>query len=331
MDKNQVLSSISQLVTQNLLSKEELLKAYEKGQENKPHDVLNRKIGVAESMYYIGGLIVFIGIAVLIFQNWESLNTFTRIGATLGSGIAAYIVGVLLGTNKNTDPVGYAFHLISALVTPLGLFISLDAAGADPGTPGYLSLIFGTLFVCYLISYLLLNKLIFIIFTIIFGAIFYFTFTNYLFSSNPIIWQWHFNEYRVLALGIAFILLGFSFTGTDKKGLSETLYSAGTLGILGSVFALGGWTPNQNIFWEIIFPGLALGSIFSTFYFNSRSFMLWGTLFLMAYILKITAEYFANSLGWPLALVLAGLSLIVIGFLAFKLNSTFNHPTTSAN
>ena len=331
MDKNQILSSISQLVAQNLLTKEEVIKAYEKGQENKPHDVLNRKIGVAESMYYIGGLIVFIGIAVLVFQNWESLNSFTRILVTLGSGIAAYITGVLLGTNKNTDPVGYAFHLISALVTPLGLFITFDAAGAEPYTAGYMSLIFGTLFLCHLFSYLLLKKLIFIIFTIIFGGFLYFTFTNFLLSSSPLVWEWHFTEYRVLLLAIAFIFLGFSFANTDKKGLSGFLYGFGILGILSSTFALGGWTPNQNIFWEIIFPGLAFGSIFSTFYFNSRSFMIWGTLFLMAYILKITGEYFAGSLGWPFSLVLAGLSLIGIGYMAFRLNTKYSSPGGSLN
>ncbi len=320
MDKNQILLQVKTLVSANLLTKDELLKAYDEAQENKPRDVLNIKIGVAESLYYIGGLIVFIGIVVLVFQNWESLDTFMRIFVTLGSGIAAFVVGLLLGLNKDTDPVGYAFHLIAALILPLGIFISFDAAGIEPYSAGYMTIIFSILFFTYLASFFLLKKLIFIIFTIIFGSFLYFTLTNFILGSSPLVTDWSFNEYRVLVLGISYILLGYAFSKTDMKGFSGALYGFGVLGVLASTFALGGWSPKQNYMWEALFPGIALGSVFATFYFNSRAFILWGTLFLMIYILKITGEYFTDSLGWPLALVIAGLSLIGIGFMAFKLN-----------
>lgn len=331
MDKSQVLDQVKQLAGQNLLTKQELLNAFQSGEEDKPHDVLNKKIGVAESLYYIGGLIVFIGIAVLIFQNWESLNTFTRILVTLGSGIAFYVTGVLLGMNKDTDSVGYAFHLISAMVTPLGISIAFDAAGIAPYTSGYLSIIFGTMFFTYLLSYFLLKKILFIIFIVIFGSFLYFSFINFILGTSPMLVDMQFNEYRVLLLGISYILLGFSFSNTDKRGLSGFLFGFGVLGILASTFALGGWSPSQNVFWELAFPGIALGSIFSSFYFNDRSFILWGTVFLMFYILKITAQYFTNSIGWPLSLIIAGLALIAIGFMAFSLNKKFKtvQPTSA--
>lgn len=35
----------------------------------------------------------------------------------------------------------------------------------------------------------------------------------------------------------------------------------------------------------------------------------------MGYILKITSEYFADSLGWPLALMIAGFGMIGVGYL----------------
>lgn len=183
-----------------------------------------------------------------------------------------------------------------------------------------MTIIFSILFFTYLASFFLLKKLIFIIFTIIFGSFLYFTLTNFILGSSPLVTDWSFNEYRVLVLGISYILLGYAFSKTDMKGFSGALYGFGVLGVLASTFALGGWSPKQNYMWEALFPGIALGSVFATFYFNSRAFILWGTLFLMIYILKITGEYFTDSLGWPLALVIAGLSLIGIGFMAFKLN-----------
>ena len=71
----------------------------------------------------------------------------------------------------------------------------------------------------------------------------------------------------------------------------------------------------QNVFWELIFPGLALATLFVSVPLKAKSFLTFGALFLMSYILKITAEYFTSGLGWPLALVLAGLMLIAVGYL----------------
>jgi hypothetical protein len=63
--------------------------------------------------------------------------------------------------------------------------------------------------------------------------------------------------------------------------------------------------------------------ILLSIWLKSKSFLVFGALFLMIYILKITSEYFTNSLGWPLALVLAGLLLIGIGALSVWLNKRY--------
>ena len=48
-----------------------------------------------------------------------------------------------------------------------------------------------------------------------------------------------------------------------------------------------------------------------------------GSLYLMGYIMKITAEYFSDSLGWPVSLVLVGFALIAIGYATFMMNQRF--------
>jgi len=50
---------------------------------------------------------------------------------------------------------------------------------------------------------------------------------------------------------------------------------------------------------------------------------MWGTIFLMAYILKITSEYFSTGLGWPIALVIAGLAMIGVGFMSFSIKKKY--------
>ena len=44
---------------------------------------------------------------------------------------------------------------------------------------------------------------------------------------------------------------------------------------------------------------------------------------LMAYILKITSEYFSSGLGWPLALILAGLAMIGVGYMSISIKKKY--------
>ncbi|MBI2334817.1 hypothetical protein HYU96_03360 [Candidatus Daviesbacteria bacterium] len=323
MDKNQILQLIKTASSQKLISREELEVAYEEGMDIKRDYATTHHLSIIEVLYYIGGFIVFLGIAILIFQNWFTLNTFARLLATLGAGIAAYIVGVVFGRSKKLDPVGQAFHLIAALVMPIGLFVLLDTLNLKISSSANQTLLSAILFLAYIVSYFIYKKTIFIIFSIIFGTWLFFAFTNFLIGNNPLLKSFKLNEYKVLLTGLTYALLGYFFSKTENKRLSSPLYGFGVLGFLGAALALGGWSPQQNIFWELVFPGIVFGVIFLSVYLRSTSFLTFGTIYLMAYILKITSEYFSKSLGWPLSLVLAGLGLILIGFVAFNIHKKY--------
>ena len=91
MDKQQLLSELNQMVQAGQISQTEVLSAFQglEGEER-------RHVNLSQVMYYIGATIVFLGICVLVFQNWENFNSATKIVVTLGSAIAAYLVGVVL-------------------------------------------------------------------------------------------------------------------------------------------------------------------------------------------------------------------------------------------
>ncbi|MDD5584879.1 MAG: hypothetical protein PHV55_07490, partial [Candidatus Omnitrophica bacterium] len=181
----------------------------------------------------------------------------------------------------------------------------------------------GILFIAYGLSYLVFKKNIFTIFNIIFGTWLFFSLTDLFVGKSSYLPLRHFNEYRVLATGLSYMLLGYHFSRVQRNVLSKWLYAIGTLGFLGAALALGGWTPKQNIFWEMLFPGLCFGIIFLSIYLKSKSFLVFGSLYLIGYFLKITAEYFAQNLGWPLALILMGLALVFIGYFSFYLNRKY--------
>jgi hypothetical protein len=282
----------------------------------------SRHISLANILYYIGGGIVCIGIAVLIGQNWEVLSLLSRILVTFGVSVAAFIAGILFSRDERMEGLGQAFHLIAAVVMPVGIYTVFDAAHLNLESLGIISLIFLIIFLVYFASTLFFKKTMFLFFAIAHGTILFFVFTQFLLAQNPI-YDWHIDAYRILVVGLSYMFFGYYYSTRSFSALSGLLYSLGSIGFLGATMSLGGWSPDQNLFWEAIFPLLVFGIIYLSIYIKSRSFLIFGSLFLMGYILKITAEYFSQGLGWPLALVIAGFFLMAVGYLTVYLNRRY--------
>jgi hypothetical protein len=321
-NKNDALQHIRAWAAMRLITRDELNAAFDAGAQLEPDTAELRQPGLTHILSYVGGAIVFLGISVLIWQHWTALSDATKILSTLGSGIAAYLTGVLLSRMERFEITGVAFHFIAALVSPLGLYVTLDVAGLDANSHGIQSLIAGILLTTYLLSYVIARKPLFTLFSIMFGTWLFFSFTSHLVGTSPA-FGWEFDAYRVLCIGLVYGLLGYGFADTGQRALTGSLYAFGAFFFLGAALALGDWKPHQNQLWELAFPGLVFGVIFLSVHLHSKSFLTFGSIYLMAYLLKITAEYFAESLGWPLALVLTGLGLIAIGYLHVSLRKRF--------
>jgi len=323
MDKQQLLNEVRQLAAAKAITQEELISAFAGGQgTGVPEE--SKHISLSQVLYYIGGAIVFVGICVLVSQNWDSFNTTTKILVTLGSGVAAYIVGALFNRYEQYKGVGLAFFLISALVNPIGLYVLFDRMGFDTGLASIGTLVFLILAAVYLGSYFMFRKTIFTLFSIVFCTILFFFVVQWLagnsFTNSDMSKIW---EYRFLVAGAAYMLLGYYFKDTSESSLTGPLYAFGSLGFLGAALALGGWQPTQSVFWELVYPLLVFGIIFLSVSIKSKSFLVFGSAFLIGYILKLTGEYFSSGLGWPLALVLAGLLIMVVGYYAVRINRKY--------
>lgn len=215
------------------------------------------------------------------------------------------------------------FFLISGLVAPVGIFVIIDNAGIKASGYGYQTWISGILLVTYLLSYFVFRKVIFVLLSTLYSTWFFFSITSFLFTSGPRFDEAKFYMYRALIAGIAYVFLGHAFSNTENEPLSGFFNNVGLLGFLGAALALGGWKPSQNIFWELIYPGIVFGIIFLSVSIKRKSYLVWGTIFLMAYLLKLTSEYFSKGLGWPFALVVAGLTLIGIGYMSISINRKY--------
>jgi len=329
--KTEILQDIKILAEKKLITKEELIIAFDEGSNIQAKKIPSKKSHLAEILYFISGGIIFLGIAILLAQNWPELRYSTKVLATLGSCIAAYFIGLLLGREKKnvipaeagTERISSAFFLIFSLATPIGLSIIFDHEGFDTGSSGVQTLISGILFVTQIFSYFVFRRNIFMLFSILFGTWLFLSLTNFLMSYN-LYWDTSkFYEYRALMIGLVYLLLGHAFSNNKQAPLTGFLYGFGLIGFFGAALCLGEWKPHQNIIWESAFPILTFAAIFLSVYLKRKIFLVFSTLFLIIFILKITSEYFSNSLGWPLALVIAGLLMIAMTYMSLRLSRKY--------
>lgn len=259
----------------------------------------------------IGSIIIFLGISTLIYQHFNTLSYSMKVSTTLGLGIITYIIAALLHKFSKWLHVSTAFFLIALLTLPIGLGVIFNHLGLDINHFDTQSIFLNILLIIAVVSYFCFRTNLFMLATILFATYFFFSITDYLIPLHTNI----FSQYQILIVGLIYILLGNIFTRTKLAALSGFLYGVGSIAFLGAALGLGGWKPHQNLCWELAFPFLAFGSIFSSIPLKSKSLLVFGSIFLMLYIVKISHEYFANSLGWPFTLVIIGFVLIGISSL----------------
>ncbi len=324
MDKQQLLLQVSQMSSAGELSEAEVLAALKAPGQAVAENSRNTSLTLSNILYYIGGAIVFLGISVLVYQNWDSFGSPLRILVTLGSCLAALVAAALLERYPDFQSAAQAFFLLGGMLAPLGVSVTFNQGGFDLSSSAIGLVIYLILTAAFLGLFWFYKRPILLFFGVIFAtSLFHFIIASIIgngLSYTDVSKVW---EYQFLVIGLAYILIGYYLTRTSQKVLTGVAYGFGSLLFLGSAMALGGWQPNQNAFWELVYPLLVFGLIFLSVYLKSKSLLVFGTLFLIAYILKITGEYFTSGLGWPLALVIAGLLIMVVGYYAVRINKKY--------
>ena len=325
MDKQQLLAEISQLAQSGQISQAEVLSAFPGAVVPVPGAAPAKGLNISEILYYIGGAIVFIGICVLCYQNWDSFSSFLRIFITLGSAIACLIVAMLFNKYENLEKPAQAFFLLFGMLAPMAAGVTMKEAGFDLSSDVLWVAIYMVITAIFFGIFFYFKKYsILLFFSIAFATTLFHYLVSWVIGGNlnyndySKVW-----EYQILVVGLAYMLVGYYLSQTEHKALVGTLYGFGSLFFLGSTLALGGWQPDQNVFWELAYPLLVFGVIFLSVYTKSKAFLVFGTIFLIGYILKLTGEYFTDGLGWPLALVIAGLLIMVVGYYAVKINKDY--------
>jgi hypothetical protein len=266
-------------------------------------NVLVRVLGV------IGATFVFAGIGVFIALQWDGMNSPARVVVTLGSGLAALVLSTLARRDERFEKAATPLLLIAAALEPMGMLVAFQEYGsggdwrwASLVTSGTMALQFGGIFKAVRRSTPLFLCLLF-------AMLFGWTTLDLVDVDGEVI---------ALLLGGSMVLAAIGIDRTPHRDITPPWYLCGAMAFLYGVFDLV-----EHTALEISFLAVAAGSVYLSVVVHSRTLLVVGTLAILAYTGWFTGEHFADSLGWPLALILFGMLMIALSALAVRIDRLY--------
>ncbi len=329
MDKDKILSELKLAVGSGLISKSEVNNIVGDTRVIETSSVVKR-LGISEIFYLIGGIIVLIGLIILVAQNWMTMSYGVKVLTTLGVGIAFFIGAIALTQTKVLGKLNDIFFILSAILMAFGYFVTFQKFVGPTNENIFLILVPFLLLLQFGIAQFVTKKNVFTLFNAVFGTWLFFSITNTMISNSSNNFGVNFNLYRVLLVGISYLFFGY-YLQLRQRPFSSYFDGFGVLGILGASFALNimtgsnflGLNTSASALWSVLFPLILVAVLFGSVYFKKTSFLTFGTIFLVAYLIKITAQYFADVTGWPVALIFMGIVVMGLGYLAIYVNRKY--------
>jgi hypothetical protein len=269
-----------------------------------------RSSGVLSKLFgYIGGIFVFAGIGVFISMYWSDFDSAARVIVTLGIGFTAYVMSVLCLNDQRYERASAPLVLISLVLQPMGIFVMLDeyASGGDPRH--------GVLFMAAFMliqqgmAFIAKRLTVMAFATVLFATIFLVTLFD--------LWEMDLDLVGIV-MGASIMCVAYALGRSSHLAIAPFWYLVGSISLLVSIFDVVKRTP-----FELLFLGVSAFVIFISTVVRSGVLMLIGTLSMLCYIGYFTAEHFANTLGWPIALVIIGIAFIGISAMAVRLNNKY--------
>ena len=304
--KEDALHDIVSLAKHNNITLDEIKQAIEAAPvlPSKPSaNVLSKLFG------YIGGIFVFASIGVFISMYWDDFGSAARVIVTLGTGFVAFIMALVCLYDKKYERAATPLFLMSSFLQPTGIFVMLQeySSGGDARHGILFMAVF--MLIQQTATFWAKRRTVLAFSAILFGCIFFTTLFD----------LWDMNEKLIgFVIGSSILCVAYALNQSRNLAIAPFWYFMGSIILLWSVFEAVENTP-----FELIYLGLAALLIFLSTVVRSRSLLTVGTLAMLIYIGYFTAKHFANTMGWPIALVIIGIALIGMSALAVRLNNKY--------
>jgi hypothetical protein len=274
--------------------------------ETRARGVLVRVLG------YLGGTFVFAGIGVFVALQWDHMNAAARIVVTLGPGIVAFVLAMLAARDERFDKAVAPLFLIAAAMLPTGMLVAFNELGSGGDWRWATLITFGVVGLQFAAAFGTCRRSTSLFFTLFFGMLFWWNALDLVDASD------HVTE---LTMGGAMLLAAIGVDRTAHAEITPVWYLFGA-----SVFLYGFFDVVENTVFELSFLAVAAGFVYAAAALRSRTLLFVSTIAVLAYTGWYTGEHFANSIGWPLALIAFGLLMIAVSALAVRIDRQYVRP-----
>jgi hypothetical protein len=201
--------------------------------------------------------------------------------------------------------------LVAAALEPTGMLVAFDefGSGGDWRVAGLIT--FGTITLQFGATFGLLRRSTPLFAALLFGTLFWWTALDLLDVDNKLI---------ALVLGGAMILAAVGIDRTGHRDITPVWYLFGA-----SAFLYGFFDAVERTPFEIAFLGAAAAFVYLSVVLHTRTLLFVATIAILAYTAWFTGEHFAQSVGWPLALIVFGMFMIALSALAFRIDRNYVH------
>lgn len=296
--------------------------------ESKPSQTkktgISAHLSTTSVLFYIGGILLFIGIVVGLYQENDATNS-TGVATTHGLMGALFWTLAYFALRKpkfaaehtEEDSVKTGMGDSLALIGSLFLFAcagqSLYLIGDNLAhTRSFLALVTAWLASLALIHYALdhvLHRLLLISLASLTAiATFYsLLWTLFLDARNVTVYTM-----MVVMSGIYTFAIGslFKQAAADRRDLAKTFQSLGGFIVMSALYSLL-LTGSHEMLWTLLYPSVVYGAFIYSIRSQSKTFLATGSLFLITYVSTIIAKYFAEGLGPAVAFIVAAGAITV--------------------
>lgn len=264
---------------------------------------------VRRLLAYIGGILVFAGVLVYIQMFWADMNSAARIIVTLGTGMAALIIAIIFHDHDRFSQAATPLLLIAACLQPWGIMVAFNelGTGGDPQLAALLAT--GTMLLQQLLIMGRLQRTVVLFNALLFGA---------LTVSNALDLIGVSEEVNLVIIGLSLLLLSYGIDQTKHRGIIPFWYLAGSAALFWGAFELLRQTPAH-----FAYLGLTAFMIYLSTAARSQTLLFSSTVAMIGYLTYFTAQYFVDSIGWPVSLIFMGLLLLGISNMALRINRKY--------
>ncbi len=261
---------------------------------------------------YLGAVFILGGIAAFVSLYWENLNSILRVSLLLIPGFSLYLAASLLSEHDLIKRFTAPLYILGYILELSGLYVFLYEYFAHPGRWDKATLfVFGILLLQQGFTFLTHRNPV-VLFCSVASSV---GVLLALFNMA------HVDEsFSITIIGTLLLLCAYFMSKTNFQGAGAGFwYFIGGLMCLGGVFSA---LDQSQLDILILVPTCFL--IYLSTFVKSKALLFVSIISLFLFLGYFTTEYFSDSLGWPLLLIILGIILFALSLAGVKLGKRFS-------